>query len=218
MQLYSVLHSPYSARVRIQVYDKDLPVEIVEPPGFRTPEYKKINPTGKVPALVLEERLLPESSVIMEYLEDRFPDPAMRPTDIDERATMNLFYRFSDSYIQPALFPLFSQVFQKTADAETLKGHITALKQQVLLLDQLMGEYGREIEHSIDLADCTFASNFFFARVVPSWFEEGVDVLEGAPRVQAWWDWCNSNEHTRRVLGELETGFNAFLERMNFKK
>ena len=103
MQLYSVLHSPYSARVRIQVYAKDLPVEIIEPPGFRTPDYKKLNPTGKVPALVLEDRLLPESSVIMDYLEDRFPDPAMRPTDIDARATMNLFYRFSDSYIQPAL-------------------------------------------------------------------------------------------------------------------
>ena len=48
---------------------------------------------GEVPALVTDDRLLPESSVIMEYLEDKFPEPAMRPADIDERATMNLFYR-----------------------------------------------------------------------------------------------------------------------------
>ena len=218
MQLYSLAHSPYSARVRIQVYAKNLPIEISDPPGFRTPEYRKINPTGKVRALVLEHRVLPESSVIMDYLEDRFPEPAMRPADIDERATMNLFYRFSDSYIQPALFPLFSQVFQKTADQATLQGHIASLKTQVLLLDKLMEQYGRQIEHTIDLADCTFAANFFFARLVPGWFEEGVNIFEGAPRVQAWWDWCNNNEHTSRVLGELDVGFNAFLERMNFKK
>jgi glutathione S-transferase len=167
---------------------------------------------------VLEDRVLPESAVIMEYLEDRFPEPAMCPADIDARATMNLFYRFPDSYIQPALFPLFSQVFKKTADDEALKGYIAALKQQVNLLDELMGLYEREIEHDIDLADCTFAANFFFARLVPGWFEEGVDVLADAPRVQAWWDWCTRNEHSSRVLLELETGFNAFLERMNFKK
>ena len=51
MKLYNVYGSPIAARCRIQIYAKELDVEIVEPPGgVSSPEYKAINPTGKVPA------------------------------------------------------------------------------------------------------------------------------------------------------------------------
>jgi len=79
--LYDAARCPYCARARIVLAEKGLGYETVEidlsdRPGWI---YAK-NPSGKVP--VLEEDggfVLPESLVIMEYLEERFPEPPLWP-------------------------------------------------------------------------------------------------------------------------------------------
>ena len=103
MKLYDLALSPFAARVRLQVYAKGLAVERLEPPGgLASDAYKKINPTGKVPALELEDgSVLPESSVIAEYLEDRFPEPSLRPADPATRARMRLLVHLCDLYVVP---------------------------------------------------------------------------------------------------------------------
>jgi glutathione S-transferase len=47
----------------------------------RTPAYFSVNPYGLVPALVDDGVLLIESDDILEYIEDKFPDPPLRPAD-----------------------------------------------------------------------------------------------------------------------------------------
>ncbi len=51
MKLYSLDLSPYAARVRISIYAKKLPIEIVAPPaaGIKSAEYLALNPMGKIP-------------------------------------------------------------------------------------------------------------------------------------------------------------------------
>ena len=99
MILYDSGRCPYCARARIVLAEKGLGYETVEidlsdrPAGL----YEK-NPRGKVP--VLEEGggfVLPESAVIMEYLNERFPEPALWPADPAERALGRLWLdRFDD--------------------------------------------------------------------------------------------------------------------------
>src|SRR5262245_34715467 len=88
MQLYHADLSPFAARIRLAIYAKALPIALAPPPGgLGSEEYKRLNPSGKVPALVLDDgSVLPESEVILEYLEDRFPAPALRPSTAEERA------------------------------------------------------------------------------------------------------------------------------------
>ena len=63
MKLYSSPFSPYAARVRAQIRLKNLPIAIEPPPGgLRTAEYRAVNPTGKVPALLLE---LPDRNAVI---------------------------------------------------------------------------------------------------------------------------------------------------------
>jgi glutathione S-transferase len=98
MILYDAARCPYCARVRIVLAEKGLAYESVEidladRPGWL---YEK-NPVGRVP--VIEEDgglVLPESEVIMEYLEDRFPEPPLWPADPAERALGRLWLRRFD--------------------------------------------------------------------------------------------------------------------------
>ncbi len=88
MILYDAPRCPYCARVRIVLAEKGLPYETVEVDLRDRPAWIFAkNPSGRVP--VLEEDgglVLPESAVIMEYLDERFPDPPLWAVDPAERA------------------------------------------------------------------------------------------------------------------------------------
>jgi glutathione S-transferase len=96
--LYDAARCPYCARVRIVLAEKHVPHESVEldlgnRPGWI---YEK-NPTGKVPVLEEDTLVLPESVVVMEYLEERYPEPALLPADPAARALERWrVHRFDD--------------------------------------------------------------------------------------------------------------------------
>jgi glutathione S-transferase len=90
--LYNAARCPYAARARIVLAEKDIEFETVEIDLSDRPAwlYEK-NPAGRVP--VIEEDggdPLPESAVIMEFLEERYPEPALLPQDPADRAAVRL--------------------------------------------------------------------------------------------------------------------------------
>ena len=97
--LYTAERCPYAARARIVLAEKGLDYDAVEIDLDDRPAwlYEK-NPLGRVP--VYEEDggfVLPESEVIMDYLEERYPEPALWPADPAERALGRLWLqRFDD--------------------------------------------------------------------------------------------------------------------------
>jgi glutathione S-transferase len=94
--LYDADRCPYCARVRIALAEKGLEYETVEVDLDDRPAwiYEK-NPLGKVPVLEEDAFVLPESAVIDEYLEERYPEPALWPADPGERAFGRLLvFRF----------------------------------------------------------------------------------------------------------------------------
>jgi glutathione S-transferase len=96
--LYDAARCPFCARVRIVLAEKGVPYEPVEIDLSSRPSwlYEK-NPAGKVPVLEEDTLVLPESVVIMEYLEERYPDPALLPSDPAQRALERLrIDRFDD--------------------------------------------------------------------------------------------------------------------------
>ncbi|MGI8607151.1 MAG: glutathione S-transferase family protein [Gaiellaceae bacterium] len=99
MLLYDAARCPYCARVRIVLAEKGVPYEPVEIDLDDRPAWiHGKNPTGLVPVLEEDEGLvLPESTVIMEYLEERFPEPPLWPADAAARALGRLLLeRFED--------------------------------------------------------------------------------------------------------------------------
>ena len=66
-------------------------------------DFRAINPQGMVPVLVHDGRVVRESTVINEYLEDVFPDRPLRPADPWLRAEMRVLTKYVDEYFCPAL-------------------------------------------------------------------------------------------------------------------
>ncbi len=90
MQLYNFFRSGTSHRLRIALNLKGLAYDYV-PVDLRTEqhlgaEFKVLNPQGLVPALIVDGRVLIQSPAIIEWLEERYPAPALLPADPDDRA------------------------------------------------------------------------------------------------------------------------------------
>jgi RNA polymerase-associated protein len=97
--LYDAPRCPFCARVRIVLADKEIEHEVVRIDLDNRPDFiKELNPpSGRVPVIEEDNLVLPESSVINEYLEERVPEPALLPADPEERALARLLvFRFDD--------------------------------------------------------------------------------------------------------------------------
>jgi maleylpyruvate isomerase len=90
MQLHNFFRSGTSHRLRIALNLKGLNYDYVAV-DLRKNEhlgaaFKALNPQGLVPALVDGDHVLTQSVAIIEWLEERYPTPALLPTDINDRA------------------------------------------------------------------------------------------------------------------------------------
>jgi len=92
IELYSYYRSTTSYRVRIALNFKELdyniiPVHLIKDGGEQhKTEYKSINPQGSVPTLIDNETTISQSMAIIEYLEEKYPSPALLPKDIEQRS------------------------------------------------------------------------------------------------------------------------------------
>ena len=102
LTLYDAARCPYCARARIVLAEKDIEHEVVEIDLSDRPAwiYEK-NATGRVPVLEEDAWILPESSVILEYIEERYPEPALLPADPADRALARVWIFRHDEFTKP---------------------------------------------------------------------------------------------------------------------
>ncbi|XP_014369477.2 probable maleylacetoacetate isomerase 1 isoform X1 [Papilio machaon] len=104
--LYAYWLSSCSWRVRAALHLKRIPydektVDIVREQSHLTDQYRAINPSQKVPALVIDGATIVESMAILQYLEDTRPDPTLTPKTPLLRARMTEICETIVSGIQP---------------------------------------------------------------------------------------------------------------------
>ncbi len=215
MKLYQVDLSPFASRVRVQLYAKGLDVEFADPPGgLSSDEYKKINPTGRVPALEVDGMVIPESTVIFEYLEDRFPEPSLRPTEALDRALARLIGRCGDLYVIPPLLALFGQRDPATRDANVVEEKLGELHAGFDLVEGFLAPGPYAVGAKLSLADCTLFPIFFFAtRLLPLLGDK--DPMAARPKLSAWWEVVLKHEAVAKVDGEMQKALQEFLAQGN---
>ena len=213
MQLYSSSFSPYAARCRIVIFHKQLPVEIVPPPGgMGSAELKAKNPIGKIPVLDLGEDTLAESGAILDYLDARFPSPAMRPADALANARQTEIIRFCDLHIAPAMFPLFLALRTPPAP-EAVAGMVAALEKQQQTLEALLPRKQSGNDLPLDLADAALLPVLWYSQILIRHFAQR-EVFATMPVCAAWWQRASAAPAAARVLAEMEAGLKAAMPKL----
>ena len=109
VQLFSMAVCPFAQRARMMLALKGIDYELAEIDISkpRPAWFKELNPLGKVPVLRHDGRLLNESSVICEYLEDAFPEaPSRVPRDPYTRALARILIDHCNQKFVPAMYRL----------------------------------------------------------------------------------------------------------------
>jgi glutathione S-transferase len=102
LTLYDAARCPYCARVRIVLAEKEIEWETIEIDLSDRPAWIfEKNATGRVPVVEEDGWVLPESAVIMEYLEERYPEPALLAADPADRALARLRIFRQDEVTSP---------------------------------------------------------------------------------------------------------------------
>ncbi|MGE3245308.1 MAG: glutathione S-transferase family protein [Beijerinckiaceae bacterium] len=118
LTLYSFMNSICTQKVFITLTEKGVAYTVKKVNLFAneqfSPEYLKIHPKGVVPALDHDGKIVIESSLICEYLDETFPDPPLTPGDAHGRARMRLWSKLVDEYLFEATRELsFSAMFRE---------------------------------------------------------------------------------------------------------
>ena len=102
LKLYEHPFSPYVQKVKIALYEKNIPFEAEVPDAFRgaPTKYRALNPRLEVPALVDDGFAIFDSTIILDYLEDKWSNPPMLPVTPRERARVRMIEDVCDTYYE----------------------------------------------------------------------------------------------------------------------
>jgi glutathione S-transferase len=192
MKLYGNNRASNCRRVTMYLAMKGLNVEIEDVDlaagANRTAEFLAKNPAGQIPVLELDDgSTLPESSVIVEYLEERFPEPPMIGHTSEARGRVRVVERIASdlSVLTPVLFqhshPRFAgQLKQSPEAAEAVR---TLVDKQLAVLEKHLGAKPYLAGDAPTVADITLFALFQFCRE-----RLGAPFGKEYPGLDAWYE------------------------------
>lgn len=105
LKLYEHPLSAYAMKVKMALLEKGLEFQTFLPEGLAngtaSGEFIQASPRGEIPALVDDDVLVFDSTIILEYLEDKWPQPALLPTTPAARARVRMIEDLMDGLYEP---------------------------------------------------------------------------------------------------------------------
>jgi glutathione S-transferase len=206
MKLYSVDRSPFGSRVRAAIEFKGLSVERLGAPegGIKAPAYLALNPIGKLPTLVLGDgRALPESQVILDYLEDMAPRPTLYPGDAFDRAIARLIPRIVDLYLLSTLFELFAHLDPAKRDEDAVAAIFARFGAALDHIEPHLADQGFAVRGAFSAADCALAPALFWVATANRLF--GRAAPGARPRLAAYWAMAKTDARLGPLVADMGT-------------
>jgi glutathione S-transferase len=163
----------------------------------RRPEFLKINPAGKIPVLVDDDRVLTESVAIVLYLAEKYSDKGLLPAGLNERAQVNRWLLFAATELEQPLW----RISRHTAlypEEQRLPGDVilasSEFKDMATVLEKHM--QGRQFvaTDSVSVADFVLAYTL-------DWGNE-VKLLDGCPQLLAYMKRMYARPHAPPRIAE----------------
>lgn len=203
--------SNYYSIVKLALLEKGLDFEEVQALPAQTPEYLAISPMGKIPLLQVREGYLSETAVIVDFLEDIYPEIPLFPSDPFEKAEVKRLCHMAELYIdlavRPMLMPLFGGEALSAAELAKIKGN----------LEQGLAGIARVAAMKPWLAGDTFtAADIFFYYSIA--LVEGIavaplslNIADHLPGYGAWRAQVAARDFVQQVDAIQQAGWQAFL-------
>ncbi|MDD5275112.1 MAG: glutathione S-transferase family protein [Methylovulum sp.] len=158
---YYASGSPFAWKVWLALEHKQLPYELklmsLQNGELKKTDFLAINPRGKIPVLVEDGTAIRESAVIVEYLEERYPDRPLFPGNAQDRATVRRVIAEVNNYLYPVARRLLEQTLFRSDDSgdpAVIAQVLTELQQELSYFeDTLLGDYFAD---ELSAADFTF--------------------------------------------------------------
>jgi glutathione S-transferase len=214
LKIYGALLSPFVRKVRCVLTEKNVPYELVATNPFdKSADFVRRSPLGRIPALEDEQgRALADSTVIAEYLEERFPTPPLFPRDAYERARVRWFDEYADGGMAASLTA--KVFFQRVISAKLIKGGcdeaivasgLKELPNFLAYLERELDGHQYLVAEAFTLADISVACQLVNLR------HAGVEIDAAAyPNVAAWFARVVARP-SLKALVEQDQGFLARL-------
>lgn len=211
--LYSGPISLFTGKVRIALDEKGVAHDVVTVPfskarGYepKHPEVAARNPKRQVPVLVDGDVSLYDSTVINEYLDDRYPEPPLLPRDPVGRARCRQLEHAADEVLFPHVMTLIYEVFYKpdpaTRDAAKIDAAHAAVTACYDAQERAMGEEPY-LCGAFSVADIGWFMTITFATSL------GAGLGPAHPHLQAWYASTSARPSIARELERLLTGSRA---------
>lgn len=214
MELYFAYPSTYSQKALLALYEKGIEftpklVSLVD--EKEREKYRELYPVGKIPLLIRDDgRLIPESTIIIEYLEDAFPsDPPLIPKDPEEARRVRFLDRMCDLYLND---PVVSIIFETMKPQDQQNQDL--MDKSSHLIGTLYGLINGQLADrqflagdTFTMADCAAIPPLYYAR---SFAEFSIFENIGAywERIQEHPSWQRLHKeaapHIKAILGDNE--------------
>jgi glutathione S-transferase/RNA polymerase-associated protein len=132
--LYDHPFSPYAQKVKISLREKGLAFQAPLPGGLgaggAAGEFVEANPRAEVPALVDGDVRIFDSTIILEYLDDAYPEPPMRPASPADRARVRMLEEVMDTHFEAINWGMSEIRWFRRAEGEAAEALFRAAKAQ----------------------------------------------------------------------------------------
>jgi glutathione S-transferase len=177
LRLFNTARSPFGRKVRIILAEKDLAFEeITVDLQNRTPEFNAVSPLGKVPVLVDGETAIFDSTVVVEYLEDAFPNPPMFGVGVRQRLVHRTLDELGDHIADQAVAAFYAKQ----------RGDVPAVEQATTRIHKALTEVERRAAHNAWTAQFGVGDAAIIGGCGYLVLRHGDAMLEPYPSLRAW--------------------------------
>lgn len=201
--------SSHCWKVLIALYERGTPFEArlvnLCDPAERA-AYAALWPTAKIPLLVDGDRIVPETSLQIEYLDRRHPGAVrLLPDAFDAQLQVRLWDRLFDCYVMDPMQRYIAQLLrpEEQRDAVALQASIDGLGLAYELIEGRMGDHAWAAGDGFSMADCAAAPALFYAATIRPFAPEQV-------RLAAYFERLMARPSVARVIGEARPFFQYY--------
>ncbi len=199
IQLYFAKASTFSQRTRVVLVEKGVDFTPIEIDLQNKPDgYTQISRYGKVPAIKYGDVEIYESSIINEYLDEVFPEPALLPREPAAKAIARIWIDYANTRLVPA----FNKFLRGKDSQEQEQGRKEFTEALLYIEQEGLGKGDYLLGDQFSLVDISFYP----------WFER-LPVLEHfrkftlpaeTPRLQTWWNLVRDRSSIQAVENPVD--------------